>query len=868
VDARRPPRPTRDSWAQVSALLDEAMELPPPARAGWLQGLTGVDPAVVAAVASWLDEFDVMQSTSFLEDRLAPRPVEVPSAGLTAGAFRLIEPIGRGGMGTVWLAERSDGPFAQRAAVKLLDSAQLGADASAQFAREAGILARLTHPQIAHLIDAGVTPAGTAYLVLEHVAGDHVDRYCDARRLDLPARIRLFLDILAPVGHAHANLIVHRDLKLSNVLVTGDGHVKLLDFGIAKLLRPEDGVPRATDATRNGALTPACAAPEQLTGGAVTTRTDVYALGVLLYQLLTGRHPGGDTAMSPALLMRSIVEEPAPRPSEVVMRRPLADGVTVESLAAARATTPARLRQQLAGDLDTIVAKALKKDPAERYDSVAALGDDLRRFLRHEPISARPDTLAYRAAKFVGRHGRGVALAAAALVLLAGSTAFYTIRLAAERDRAQREAAKAAQVSEALRGLLSGADPISNPATGQALTVRGLLDAGAERLPTELAGQPDAQAEILTVLGRLYRRFGAYDRAQQLLEQALTSGEQAFGAEHLRVAQTLNDLGSLLSEKGDYAAAEQTLARALVMRRRLLGEHADVAVTLVELGRVYQDQGLNQRAEPLEREALAIRRRVLGEEGAETAVSLSGVASVLRLNGDLDGADTLLQQCLALNRRLRGDRHPNTATTLHDLGLIAAARDDRALAESQFRQALDIQRSVLGETHPVVATTLNSLSHLLVAQGRYDDAAAALHTALDITHAAVGPDHPLSGIYALNLASVELARRRPAEAEALLRDGLRIRRLAPHLVPSRRRTVAADDWSIGAIKSALGAALAAQARYAAAETLLLEARRELEAMPSPPRRELRATLTRFVELYRAWGKPERASAYRAALRAS
>lgn len=868
MDGERPPRrPARDSWAQVSALLDEAMELPPADRAAWVRALTGVSPAVVEAVEAWLTEYDEMQSTGFLEERAAARPVETPGAGLAVGAFRLVEPIGRGGMGTVWLARRHDGAFAQRAAVKLLNTALLGADASAQFAREAGILGRLSHPQIAHLLDAGLTAAGTPFLVLEYVAGEHIDRHCDARRLDVRARLRLFLDVLAPVAHAHANLVVHRDLKPSNVLVTGDGHVKLLDFGIAKLLQPDGHAGAATVVTRDGALTPACAAPEQLTGGPVTTRTDVYALGVLLYQLLTGRHPSGGGALSPAPLMRAIVEEPAPPASDVVLRAPLAPDATADTLAAARAATPTRLRQQLAGDLDIILAKALKKDPAERYDSVAAFADDVRRQLRHEPIAARPDTLSYRAATFVRRHAGGVAMATAAVVVLAGSTVYYTTRLAAERDRAQREATKAAQVSQALTGLLTGADPISNRATGAALTVRGLLDSGAGRLQTDLAGHPDAQAEILTVLGRLYRRFGVYDKAEQLLEQALTGGQQAYGAEHVRVAQTLNDLGSLLAEKGDYAAAERTLERALAMRRRLLGEHADVAVTLVELARVYQDQGLNPRSEPLEREALAIRRRVLGEEGAETVVSISGVASVLRLNGDLDGAEVLLQQGLTLNRKLRGERHPNTATTLHDLGLIAAAKGDRTLAEARFREALDIQRSALGAAHPVTATTLNSLSHVAAAQGKYDDAATALQEALAIVRTAVGPDHQLLGLYALNLGAVELARRRPAAAESLLREGLRIRVLAPHLVPSRRRTVAADDWSVGAARSALGAALSGQGRYPEAEALLIEARRDLEAMPSPPRDALQATFTRLVELYRAWGRPDRAADYRTQLAA-
>src|SRR5262249_34797784 len=274
----------------------------------------------------------------------------------------------------------------------------------------------------------------------------------------------------------------------------------------------------------------------------------------------------------------------------------------------------------------------LRKNPAERYASAAVLADDLRRFLRREPIAARPEHLGYRAAKFVRRHWRGVAIAATAAFVLAGSTAFYTVRLAQERDRARREAAKAMKVSELMVGLLSGADPIANRATGDVATVRGLLDAGAEQARRELDAQPEVQAEILTALGRIYRRLGVFDKAQALLEQALVAGRKAYGAEDVRLAQTLNDLGVLLTDKGDYAGAARNLEQSLSMRRKLLGpEHADVAVTLVEVGRVYQDLGLNQRADPLLRESLAVRRKTLGEEHRETAVSLSAVASVLRL---------------------------------------------------------------------------------------------------------------------------------------------------------------------------------------------------------------------------------------------
>ncbi len=862
-----------ERWRAVSPYLDEALEIATEQRAAWLASIGARDAALAADLRMLLGEHDAVNESHFLERAvpLTRTPAAASLAGQVLGAYRLVSLIGQGGMGSVWLAERCDGRFEGRAAVKLLNIALMGRAGEERFRREGNILARVTHPHIAHLIDAGVSPTAQPYLVLEHVEGQTIDRYCDDRALGIEARIRLFLDVLEAVAHAHANLIVHRDIKPANVLVSKDGQVKLLDFGIAKLLEDDSSwgggsaaEPSALTREAGAALTPEYAAPEQLAGGLVTTATDVYALGVLLYVLISGQHPAGTAVRSPATLIRAIVETEPRRVSDAVISQ-AAPPEALTRHAAHCGTTSARLRRTLRGDLDTIVAKALKKNAPERYTSVTALADDLRRYLRHEPISARPDTLRYRTARFVQRHVRGVVTSVVVMLLLGGSTAFYTIRLATERDRAQREAAKAAKVSDLLTGLLTGADPYA-PQPMREPTVRGLLDDGTAQVQRELAGQPELQAEILTVMGRIYRRLGVLDKAQPLLEQALASGRTAYGPEHVRLAQTLHDLGTLLADKGDYTAAARSLERALDMRRQLLGEeHADVAVTLSELGRVYQDLGSNQRAEPLQREALRIRRKVLGAEHRETAVSLSDLASVLRLNGDLSGAESLLRQSLELNRKARGDDHPNTAMTLHDLALIAEARGDRPYAESLLRQALAMQRMALGDRHPVVAQTLNNLSRVLRDQARYGEAASALREALEIARPALGSEHQLVAIYSINLAAVQVALHEPAAAEPLLREGLRVRVRAPGIVPSRRRTFLEDDWSVGATESLLGASLVALARYSEAETVLLDARRDLQAMSPSPAHDIRTTVGRLADLYAAWGKPDRAAAYRAQL---
>lgn len=856
------PHVSPERWRVLSPYLDEALEIPADGRAAWLASIQARDTVLAADLRALLETQQALSASRFLEGAVLDPQVPLSLAGQTVGAYRLVSPIGEGGSGSVWLAERSDGHFHGRAAVKLLNIALIGPEGEERFRREGTILARLRHPHIAHLIDAGVSAAGQPYLVLEYVDGQTIDRYCDDRALGIDARLRLYLDVLDAVAHAHSNLIVHRDIKPANVLVSNDGRVKLLDFGIAKLLerdapwrRSGSAETSALSRAMGAAMTPEYAAPEQLSGGEVTTATDVYALGVLLYVLLSGQHPAGDTDGSPAALLRAIVVTEPSRVSDVVAP----EGAPQEH-ARQRGTTSVRLRRTLRGDLDVIVAKALKKNPSERYASVTALAEDLRRFLRHEPITARAATIPYRAAMFVRRNPGGVAAFVMVLLFAGGLTAVHTIRLSAERDRAQREAAKAVKVSDLLMGVLTSADPYASRAGAGEPTVRALLDAGAAQVQKDLAGEPALQAEMLTMMGRTYRRLGAYDKAQHLLEVALASGEKAFGPEDVHVAQTLDSLGVVLADKGDYDAAARTLERALGMRRKLLGaEHADVAVTLVELGRVYQDQGWNDRAGTVQGEALEIRRKVLGEDHRETAVSQSDLASVLRLNGHLSAAETLLRQSLETNRRTRGADHPNTASSLHDLALIEATRGNFHSAESLLLQALPNQRKALGDRHPAVAATLNTLSRVLLQERRFEEADAALREALEIARGALGRDHQLVAIYTINLGALSLARKEPAAAEPLLREGLRIRALAPGVVPSRRRTLLEDDWTLGATKSLLGASLVALGRGDEADAVLREARRDLDSLAPPRSAETKAAVLRLVEFYVPWGRHERAA---------
>ncbi len=517
-------RPDPERWRVLAPYLDRALELPDGQRAAWLTLLRAEDSTIAEDVAALLERHAVIEQEGFLEGAPAGPTPPASLAGQMLGAYTLRSPLGQGGMGSVWLAERSDGRYEGEVAAKLLNASLVGRDGETRFRREVSILARLRHPNIAHLIDAGVSPLGQPYLILERVDGERIDAHCHGRRLGIEARIRLFLGVVAAVSHAHANLVVHRDLKPSNVLVATDGQVKLLDFGIAKLLESGAG-DEATALTREGesVLTPEYAAPEQLTGGDVTTATDVYALGVLLYLLLTGRHPAGGDRSTPAALMRAIVDTEPVRASAAMIERET--GGRPDEIASRRATTPRKLRGVLRGDLDNIVAKALKKRPSERYASAEALADDLRRFLASEPVSAGADSIAYRAAKFVRRHRVGVVAAAGVMVAAVLGTAGVALQAREarkQRDEAQTQLARATAVNDFMDVLLNVAAP-----AGRKFEVGELLEQGALLIDKQFAADDTLRAELLSAVGTHLLAAEHLDRATPVLERAAAIARQS-----------------------------------------------------------------------------------------------------------------------------------------------------------------------------------------------------------------------------------------------------------------------------------------------------------------------------------------------------
>jgi serine/threonine protein kinase len=768
------PRPSPEHWQTISRLLDQLLDLPPESRRDWLMRLRASDPQAGAAVASWLDEFDAMEASQFLADRGAQATAASALVGLEVGAYRLVELIGQGGMGTVWLAERHDGTFEQRVAVKMLNAALMDAAGTERFSREAGILARLTHPSISRVLDAGVSLLGAPYLVLEHVQGEHIDRYCDERRLDVTERLYLFLDVLAPVAHAHTNLTVHRDLKPANVLVTPEGHVKLLDFGIAKLLHGHPDNPTVSG-TRDGALTPAFAAPEQLTGGGITTATDVYALGVLLYQLLTGRHPSLHGTVTPAALINAVVGQTPPRASDVVRRAAGAGEATADDIARSRATSPERLRQRLAGDLDTILAKALKKAPAERYGSVAALEDDIRRCLRHEPIAARPDAWAYRFQKFARRHRVPVALAAVALLALVGGlagTISQARRATAQAARADRQAADATEQRDFARRQLVRADAINDlnafliadaAPVGSTFTAHELLTR-AERILSEQADDADgSRVQSLVSVGALYSTLGEIAKAGAVLQRAFEAAA-THGDPSLR-AYAACELGRALVKTGDHARSRTLVEAGLaaIPDRPQFG-----------LARVQCHLAGSSVANWADDGDLAVEHAQAARAAADSAgvstplVSLKiamQLAESYRMAGRVADANTAFadahRQLVALGR----EDTERAGTLLNNWGLVLETLGRPLEAERMLRRSIEISM-VAGSDERVEPVSWANLARAVFDLGRYDEASALAERAMG--RARVRGDQVVADQAQLMAARAHVAAGRVARGAALL----------------------------------------------------------------------------------------------------
>ena len=705
-----------------------------------------------------------------------PAPTKVIS-GATIGPYQLLQIVGEGGMGEVWLAEQRQ-PVRRRVALKLVKAGMDTRQVVARFQSERQAIAVMDHPAIAKVFDAGSTPEGRPYFVMEYVAGVPITTYCDTHKLTMRERLELFVQVCGGVQHAHQKAIIHRDLKPSNILITevdGKPMPKIIDFGIAKAT--SQNLTAETMFTLVGTImgTPEYMSPEQSasTGEDIDTRTDVYSLGVILYELLVGALPLDLKQMRKLAfdeLLRKLREEDAPAPSTKV--RTL--GAESETAAHNRSTEPATLTRLLRGDLDSITLKALEKDRSRRYGSPSDLAADVKRYLNNEPVLASAPSVSYRVQKFVRRHRIGVAAAGAVALLLltlAISMTIQAVRIAKERDRANREAETARRVADFLTGLFSVSDPDS--ARGKQITAREILDKGAREIETGLSGQPEIQARLMATMGDVYAGLGLYDQATRLVQEAVDTHRRVVGPTAPDTLRSQRLLGWLQTRRAQFSAAEKLLRSTLDQQRRVLGpDNSDTLKTASTLGDLYYQQGRYADAEKILTSVLDLQRRTHGRDDPATLDVMSNLAVAYDGMHLYPKEEAMWRELSEVRRRVLGPDHPSTLSAMSNLAYVEFREGKLTEAEKLQREVLDISRRVLGAEHPNVLTTAGNLANTLQNERRFQEAEKLQREVLDARRKVLGPDNPDTLFSMNNLAGVLAQAGRPKDAEKLYFEAL------------------------------------------------------------------------------------------------
>ncbi len=870
-----------ERWARIQELFHQAADLPEALRPTFLSEHCRDDPRLVAEVIALLEADarganPVDQPVATVAHELL-RAVPTDPAAHRFGPYRISRVLGEGGMGIVYLGVRDD--LDTKVAIKILRDAWLSPARRERFASEERLLAQLSHPAIAALHDAGSLPDGTPWFVMEYVEGVPITDYCQAQHCSLRERLRLFRSVCDAVAHAHRHAIVHRDLKPSNVLVTNDRRVKLLDFGIAKQIETLDDV--TTTRTGLRMMTPAYAAPEQFRGAAIGLYTDIYSLGVLLYELLAGRLPFDLTDKNPAEAAALVAAGDAPKPSVVAWLRALpGDRIASRSSWA---------------DLDVLCQKAMHPDSERRYPSVEALIRDIDHFLDGEPLEARPDDVGYQLIKFASRNRRAVMIGAIGLLAAVILVAFYTVRLATARDNAVANAARAARIQGFTMRLFEGGDEAAGPA--DSLRVVTLLDRGLQDART-LEADPATQAELYLTLGSIHQKLGNLERADTLLTAAVAKRRALLGNDHQDVAAALVELGSLQSARAQFPAAAATIREAIAIADRTLPPtHPTRAKAFAVLGQVFELRGTYDSAITTLDQAVALY--AVDSTNADFVQTLGELANTHFYAGHYAVADSLFHRVLTMSKALYGNRHPHVGDDLINLGAVQFEQDHFAAAERYYREGLEIIQGFYGDLNPETASAETMLSRALVNLERYDEAAALVQKALIVTEKVYGPVHPrvasavnevgrialrqnryddaraaferMTAIYRevyhdkhyqigvamSNLSGVYQAEGRFDDAIRLLRDVLR--RYTEVLEP--------DHQLVGIANIRLGRSLLSAKQYAEAEKASLLGYQILSKQPSPPRSWLDNARTDLAASYKALGRPNDARRFEVELSA-
>jgi len=762
----------RSAARRALQMFSQALEISEANRAGWIEQQAGEDAELHAAVLRLLDADRA--SDGFLETDTA---LVVDRIGQRLGAFEIIEMAATGGMSQVYRGRRVDGTFDQQVAIKLFDGRLLGAEARARFSAERRIVAALEHPGLARVIDGGATAEGIPYLVMEWVAGELITRYCDRRGLNLADRLSLVVRVCEALGVAHRRGIVHRDIKPGNVLVDQHGHPKLIDFGVAKVLETSEIEVELPDTRVGGAMmTPEYASPEQFSSAKITVASDVYSLGVLLYELLTGVRPHRLAGMSPAAMERSLLGTVPADPSQAVVRQRTAPP---RGLGSARG-----LEKQLKGDLDRIVMTAMRIEPGQRYPSAVALAEDLGRYLEGKPVLARGASRRYRAWRFVDRHR--VVVAATALVIASLTTALVTTSMQAEEVRRQRDLARietqrAQSARDFLVEMIGRADPFEN---AEEPTLAGALKLAIPGIETRFQDMPALEADIRFAIGYALQSLGEVAMAREQLERALAL-RRSFGTA-LDEAEVLDALAIVAWWESDFETAEHHFRQALALLQGSAESRVPVlrVSVLASWAAMMIDVGDNEKSESLAVEALRAAEGTSGVADEILATIWSSLATARDGLGRSEEALLAFERTMAIQRQATGEMHPSYAMALNNLALMYHGMDRLEEATESMQRSVDIRRETLGGAHPQTATALFNLARLQVLAGDLDAAEDNAREALSVASNGYAQDHPRIGKAHEALAIVLHAQGQRVEAMEHARQALLIYQSAPGVDPA------------------------------------------------------------------------------------
>jgi eukaryotic-like serine/threonine-protein kinase len=877
-------------WQRVQTLFHEAADMPASEQRVFLETQCGGDAGLVGEVLILLEED--ARGGSLLDGDVADVASQIfndSSSGSLPfkefGPYRIKQALGEGGMGVVYLAKRED--LGNEVAIKILRDAWVSPARRERFNAEQRTLAQLNHPSIARLYDADTSPDGTPFFVMEYVQGVPLTNYCKAQKCSIAERLRLFRAVCEAVLYAHQHAVIHRDLKPSNILVKGDGSIRLLDFGIAKHL---ENLGELVDQTITGLrmMTPAYAAPEQIRGEQVGIQSDVYSLGVVLYELLAGRLPFDLTKCSPSQAEKVLTEQEAEKPSDVSGKAAASAETNGRGVTASRTAW---------ADLDVLCLTAMHKDPQRRYQSVEALIRDVNHYLDGEPLEARADTWHYTLGKFVRRHWRLVSAAAVVFALLVGLVIFYTVRLTRARNAAVMQAARTQRIQRFMLNLFQGGDPAAGPADD--LRVVTLLDRGVQEARS-LDAEPAVQAELYETLGGIYQKMGKLEQADSLMESALAKREALYGPDSTETAKGLLALGSLRDAEARYGDAERLIRQALDRdRRQLPANDPAVAKAMLALGGVLEDRGAYDQSIAILEQTVQLYSAP-GAEPVELADSLYELANAHFYAGHYEKSEEINERALAMYKQIYGERHPRVAEILINLGAIQLDTGHYAAAEQYDRQALDIvqawygkdnpetatdltilarslvyqkryaeasdllQQSLVikertfGKVHPSVASTLNELGSVALQEGKYDAAEQYFTRMADIYRTEYGEQHYLYATALSNLASVYTAQQQWTRAEKLYRQAI------PIYVESQSPT----HINTGIARIKLGRTLLRQHRYGDAEAETHAGYDILRTQMDPKVSWLVNARKDLVEEYEGLKQPEQAAKFRAEIAAN